>query len=394
MGEKVTSVAGARIDDKLYCRKMLFATTIPGGTRRAAGHSLDARWRGKIDSNEPNSGGVVRGHHGPKYSSDKVRSERMADVAKLEKEAGEMLPSNYEGIVNLITRRYPDLSAGFQKIARYVTQHPNVVALESISAIAAKCEAHPSSLVRFAQEFGYSGFKELQAVFQTRLATAAPGFRERVKALEGELSRHTSTGNLGFLRELVVRDMAALQDLLDRVPEETLASAARLLTEADVIYIAGQLRSEPIALLLRYLLTMVHRRVTLLDAAGGLAQEMARTIGTRDVLIAISFRHYAQEVVAITELAAGKEVPTIVITDSQLSPLAKDAGVLLTIPEDEYTFSRSLAAPMCLVQCLAVAAAAILQRTRDETPRIPTVTEIVRNRRAASGRQKAMPRTG
>lgn len=312
-------------------------------------------------------------------------------MAKVSERGGEAVPRNYEGIVNLITREYPNLSVGFQKIARYMTRNPNVVALESISEIAAKCETHPSSLVRFAQEFGYSGFKDLQAVFRTRLATAAPGFHERLKALDSELSRNTTSGNLGFLRELVVRDMAALQDLLDHVPEDALASAARLLTDADAIYIVGQLRSEPIALLLRYLLTMLHRRVILLDSAGGLAQEMAGTMGARDVLVAIAFRHYAQEVVAIAELAAGKGVPTIVITDSQLSPLAKDAHVLFTVPEDEYTFSRSLAAPMCLVQCLAVATAAILQCTPDQTPRIPTVTEIVRNRRAVAARQKKAP---
>jgi len=309
-------------------------------------------------------------------------------VTKIKEQASETLPNNYEGIVNLITRKYPNLSAGFQKIARYVTQNPNVVALESISVIAAKCEAHPSSLVRFAQEFGYSGFKDLQSVFQTRLATAAPGFRERIKALDGELSRNASSGNLGYLRELVVRDIAALQDLLDRISEEALASAAQLLTQADAIYIAGQLRSEPIALLLRYLMTMLHRRVILLDPAGGLSQEMAGTMGGRDVLVAIAFRHYAQEVVAIAELAAEKRIPTIAITDSQLSPLAKDASVLFTVPEDEYTFSRSLAAPMSLVQCLAVATAAILQRSPGGTPRIPTVTEIVRNRNASATRQK------
>src|SRR5439155_20906951 len=67
------------------------------------------------------------------------------------------IPKNYEGIVNLITRDYADLSAGFQQIARFFTQNPNVVALESINAVAAKCGAHPSSLVRFAQNFGYSG---------------------------------------------------------------------------------------------------------------------------------------------------------------------------------------------------------------------------------------------
>lgn len=304
--------------------------------------------------------------------------------------ADKTVPNNYEGVVNLITAEYSNLSSGFQKIARYVTQNPNVVALDSISLIASKCDTHPSSLVRFAQEFGYSGFKEMQAVFQTRLATAAPGFRERVKALDSELSRNTSSGNRGYLRDLVVRDIAALQDLLERVPEKDLAAAAKLLTKTETIYIVGQLRSEPIASLFRYLLTMLHRRVVLLDPSGGLAPEMAETMGKRDVLVAISFRHYAQEVVAITELAARKSVPVIAISDSQLSPLAKDATVLFTVPEDEYTFSRSLAAPVCLVQCLAVAVAGILQQSQEETPRIPTVTENLRNRRGGAARVKRL----
>ncbi|WP_298281338.1 MurR/RpiR family transcriptional regulator [Acidocella sp.] len=306
--------------------------------------------------------------------------------------SGKTMPENYEGIVNLITAEYVNLSSGFQKIARYVTQNPNVVALESISHIAAKCETHPSSLVRFAQEFGYSGFKEMQAVFQTRLATAAPGFRERVKALDGELSRNINSGNRGYLRDLVVRDIAALQDLLERVPEEDLAATAELLTKAGTIYIAGQLRSEPIASLFRYLLTMLHRRVVLLNPAGGLAQEMAETMDIHDVVVAISFRHYAQEVVTIAERAAGKSVPVIVITDSQLSPLAKDATVLFTVPEDEYSFSRSLAAPVCLVQCLAVAVAGLLQSSPITPPRIPTVTEKLRTGRNAASNPKRPPK--
>src|SRR5712671_1335466 len=241
------------------------------------------------------------------------------------------IPKNYEGVVNLITREYANLSTGFQQIARFLTQNPNVVALESINAVAAKCRTHPSSLVRFAQ-------------------------------------------SLGYLRGLVVRDMAALQDLLEVIAEKTLAGTAKLLVQAETIFIAGQLRSEPIASLLRYLLTMLRRRIVLLDPAGGLAQEMATTMTDRDVLIAIAFRHYAKEVVVISDVAVTNGTSIIAITDSQLSPLAKDARFLFTIPEDEYLFSRSLAAPMCLVQCIAMATADLLQPGRDSTPRIPTVT--------------------
>lgn len=302
------------------------------------------------------------------------------------------VPMNYEGIVNLITEEYPKLSQGYQQIARFLTQNPNVIALESINAVAAKCAVHPSSLVRFAQNLGYTGFKELQVVFQSRLATAAPGLRERISALETELSKNVSHGNLGFLKDLVVRDIASLQGLLEGVTEDMLASAAKLLTGAQTIYIAGQLRSEPIASLLRYLLTMLHRKVVLLDPSGGLAQEMALTMGHRDVLVAIAFRHYAKEVVSIAEGAVGTSTPIIAITDSQLSPLAKNAGVLFTVPEDEYTFSRSLAAPMCLVQCIATAAAARLQPNREAPPRIPTVTEIAKDQKARLPRPGATRR--
>jgi DNA-binding MurR/RpiR family transcriptional regulator len=301
-------------------------------------------------------------------------------------------PKNYEGVVNLITEEYPKLSQGYQQIARFFTQNPNMIALESINALASKCQTHPSSLVRFAQNLGYSGFKELQVVFQTRLATAAPGFRERISALETELSKNVSHGNLGFLKDLVVRDIASLRGLLEGVTEDTLTSSAKLLTSAQTIYIAGQLRSEPIASLLRYLLTMLHRKVVLLDPAGGLAQEMALTMGSRDVLVAIAFRHYAKEVVTIAEGAVASGTPVIAITDSQLSPLAKDAQVLFTIPEDEYTFSRSLAAPMCLVQCIATSAAARLQPNRESAPRIPTVTEIAKDEKARLPRQVAVRR--
>jgi DNA-binding MurR/RpiR family transcriptional regulator len=295
--------------------------------------------------------------------------------------AKQSTPRSYEGVVDLITREYPGLSAGSQQIARFFTQNPTLIALESINAIAEKCGVHPSSLVRFAQTLGYAGFKDLQGVFQTRLATAAPGFRERISALEQELSRTAGQGSKGLIRDLVVRDIAALQGLMDSVGEAALESAARLLTAADTIYIAGQLRSEPLAGLLRYLLTMLHRRVVLLDPAGGLAPEMARTMGRGDVLVAIAFRHYAKEVVSIAELAPETGTPLIAITDSALSPLAKNAQVLFTVPEDEYSFSRSLAAPMCLIQCLATATAAHLQ-PGGTMPHIPSVTEIARNQKA------------
>ena len=282
-------------------------------------------------------------------------------------------PFDYESFVGLIQTEYERFSPSSQVVARYLTQNPNDIAIRSSNDIAAHCNVHASSLVRFAQSLGYDGFKELKEIFHRRLATAAPGFEARANALKNELQMHRPGGPRGFLGDLVARDMTTLQDLFNDAVEEDLEKAVDLLEKAETVYLAGQLRSAPVAIFLRYVLTMLERRVVLLDADGGLAFHMAKTITPRDVLFAISFRFYAKEVVSITEAAAAARVPVVAISDGMLSPLAKCADVLFSIPESEYAFSRSLAAPMCLAQALMIALAARLQK--DSEPQIPIVTD-------------------
>jgi DNA-binding MurR/RpiR family transcriptional regulator len=284
------------------------------------------------------------------------------------------VPNDYEELIRLIHERYDDMSKSYQTIALYLTQNPNDVAVLSVNAIAERCGVHASSFVRFAQSLGYEGFKDLQTPFQKRLTTAAPGFEARIKALETEIGSRTDRSERGFLRDLVVRDITSLQDLFAEIPARDLAKGVTLLEKADVVYLLGQLRSAPVVELLRYILTMLGKRCVLLDASGGLATHMSRAMKKTDLLFAVSFRFYATEVVNIVEETAKRGVPVVAISDSTLSPLAKHATVLFPVPEHEYTFSRSLAAPMCLAQALTVALAARLQNNA-ESPRIPIVTE-------------------
>ena len=280
---------------------------------------------------------------------------------------------DYEDLIRVIHEKHDSMSKAYQRIAVYLTQNPNDVAIKSVNSIAESCGIHASSFVRFAQSLGFTGFKELQEVFQRRLSTAAPGFEARIKALKGELGGAKAEGDSSLLRDLVTRDIASLQELLNDVTSESLSNAVNLMKKAKVIYLVGQLRSVPVVELMRYVLTMLGKRTVLLDASGGLATHMGKLMGPRDLLIAVSFRFYARETVNIVEDAAARGVSVLAITDSTLSPLAKDATALFTVPEHEYIFSRSLAAPMCIAQALMVSLAAKLQK--QEAPRIPTVTQ-------------------
>lgn len=282
-------------------------------------------------------------------------------------------PGDYESLIRLIHDRHDEMSPSFRRIAVYLTQNPNDVAVRSVNAIAQDCDIHASSFVRFAQSLGYKGFRELQALFQRRLATAAPGFEARVHALERELEARDDLSESGFFRDLVVKDTASVQALLDDIAPEDLGAAAEILCAAETVYLLGQLRSAPVVELIRYLLTMLGKKCILLDPSGGLATHMARTIAPGDALLAVSFRFYAKEVVSIVEEAGRRGVPIVAITDSTLSPLAKSARVLFAVPEYPGMLTRSLTAPVCLAQAIVATVAARAQN-RPADPSIPSVT--------------------
>lgn len=283
-------------------------------------------------------------------------------------------PQDYEALVRLIHERFEQMSKANKKVAEFVVQHPNEMAIGSVSGLAKKCGVHAASFVRFAQSLGYSGFRDLQETFERRMITAAPGFEARAARLRSQIDEQVTVGPLGHLQEIALRDIAAIEDLMESIPPQDLEQAVTLLHKAETIYLLAQLRSQPIALLLQYLLTMIGRKTVLLDAPGGLATHMARSMTPSDVLFAVSFRFYATEVVNITEEAAARGVPIVAFSDTSLSPLAKSADALFAMPEPDYTFSRSLAAPMCLAQALTIGLAA-WQGGDGAEPRIPVATQ-------------------
>ena len=64
-------------------------------------------------------------------------------------------PETYEALIREIHDRYAGMSNSYQRIALYLTQNPNDVAVRSVNAIGEGCGVHASSFVRFAQSLGY-----------------------------------------------------------------------------------------------------------------------------------------------------------------------------------------------------------------------------------------------
>ena len=266
-------------------------------------------------------------------------------------------PKNFDELKSEITRRHDELSRRLRQIAEFALHRPNDMAFGTVATIAESAGVQPSSIVRFANSFGFDGFSDMQRVFRSRLLATAASYRERIAAIRDERfdGRGSASSPAQVLEQYIGDGVAALEQLSSQVRVSDLERALNLMDRARDIYVLAQGRAFPVAYYIHYALIRLDRRSTLLDGLGGMVSNHARVIGQDDLLIAISFKDYAPEVARVVGECAGRGNKIVAITDSALSPIAKHASVRFELVDDIGHPFRSLIAPMCLAQSLVVA---------------------------------------
>jgi DNA-binding MurR/RpiR family transcriptional regulator len=273
-------------------------------------------------------------------------------------------PETLSDLQNAITERYDSFSKRLRQVAQYLMDHPSEIAFGTVTVIAKDAQVHPSTLVRFANALGYSGFTEMQSLFQQKLLQDSPSYTERIRIARETLGDPGTQSPSQLLGEFTHADTMALQALESHIPAADLDQAIDILAGADATHIIGVRRSFVPAAYFAYALRHIDRRAHLLDNVGGMIREQASTIGSNDVLLAISFRPYATETDETVRIAVERGVPIVVITDSKLSPLARLATVAFTLPDSEVHGFRSLTPALCLAQSLAIGLAYRLDKNR------------------------------
>src|SRR5690606_5475500 len=205
-------------------------------------------------------------------------------------------PETFDALRSRIRARFETLSPHLQRIARAALERPNVIALSTIASIAGELDVQPSTLIRFAKEFGFSGFSDVQRIFRHRLIEGAADMREQV--YEKQSSRPPANLD-AILNSSIAALAASLEELRSSVPTRDLEKAVAMLEGARHVYIAGLRRSHAIATYLAYGLTRSERQCSLLDFGGGMAAQQVANMKPGDVLVAIAFQPYSEPVVDV-----------------------------------------------------------------------------------------------
>ncbi|MFC0309308.1 MurR/RpiR family transcriptional regulator [Gallibacterium trehalosifermentans] len=263
-----------------------------------------------------------------------------------------------EQLETQIRERYDSLSKRLKQVAKYILDNPNSVVFDTVAIIAERAEVPPSTLIRFANVFNFSGFNEMKQVFKESLMESTADYKERAELFHKMDTDHTEQNSPeNILAVFSHANATALTQLATNIDIKQLNDAVKLLDNANNIFIIGLKRSYSIACYLNYALHHLNRRSYIIDGLGGMFEEQLNLIKPGDVVVAISFAPYAKETLNILDSVAQAGVKQIAITDSQLSPLVSFSDIAFVIKEAHINGFRSQCSTMNLVQSLAISLA-------------------------------------
>ncbi|KKB10265.1 MurR/RpiR family transcriptional regulator [Devosia chinhatensis] len=262
---------------------------------------------------------------------------------------------DFDSLRTAILERRSTLPKRLVQVAAYALDHPDEIAFGTAASIAHSAGVQPSTLVRFAQSFGFEGFSGLQQIFRARLRERTSSYEDRLRKLAAEGVE--AEESLAIFNSFVAAAHASLDALSSAIDPDAFDRAADLLAQADTIYLIAKRRSFPIAAYMAYAFGKLKIRCQMVGTQAGIDDEVLAMAGKADAGFAVSFSPYASESATQARRLASLGIPLVALTDSALSPLAESADIWFELVEADHAGFRSLSASMAFAMALTVSVA-------------------------------------
>lgn len=254
-------------------------------------------------------------------------------------------PETLDRLNTLLRDEFTSMSPQFQLAARYLLDHSRNIPMLSMRKIATDAQVQPATLVRFAQQLGYTGWQALRKLFVDAVQGTPPPYAQRAREILGsERAAHLRT-------EMLAAQLSNLESTSGR-NAEALPVAASLLSRASTVYIAGFRASYPIAFGFHYVYRLFRSTALLIRSEAGTLELELRALSAKDAVFLISFAPYSQEIIQVARTARAAGCKIVAMTDSTVSPIALEADCTLVFSTDSPSFFPSTAAATALTEAL------------------------------------------
>ncbi|VVE64593.1 DNA-binding protein [Pandoraea captiosa] len=254
-----------------------------------------------------------------------------------------------------IEQAFATMPAQLQAAARFVIDNPEDVALLSMREQAKRAGVPPATMIRLAQRLDYAGYDEIRAVHAESVRRQSTGVASRAKE---QIAGHRAKGQAGIAVKFVESAARHVDALGSASSLPALVAAAKRIASARRIYVVGLRPSYAVAFHLSHLLELIGLDVRMLEGPGGTGIDRLAGAGDADVLVGISVHPYTRETLRLAEITRELGCYQVAITDSVVSPLAKNANVAVIVGIESPSFFHSMTSSVAAVEALAALAAA------------------------------------
>ncbi len=261
-------------------------------------------------------------------------------------------PRDFGEFHELLFGHFDSLSPHLQRIAEYALGAPNRFALQTVAEVAGETGVQPSTLVRFAKEFGFSGYAELRQLFRARLLLAERSSQVRLREQQQKIADAAGQDTHRELQAFSDASILAIESLKAQIDADALREAVRLLDAARTIHVVGRGRVWPISLCLVHGLIEIKRAASIVDGLAGTLARQIEMIDGRDALIALGGVDDSPDLADAVVAAHANRVPVIAITYSDVSVSARHSSVYLVVRDADVRPFPPLAAHVVLAQSL------------------------------------------
>ncbi|WGX75037.1 MurR/RpiR family transcriptional regulator [Paraclostridium bifermentans] len=250
-------------------------------------------------------------------------------------------------LIDDIQKQYPRLSKGQKLIAQYLISSYDKVAFMTASKLGEEVGVSESTVVRFANALGFSGYPKLQDALQELI-------KNKLTTVQRVEMNQEYSDDCKILSKVLKSDIDNIKDTLENLDERMFQQASDKLLNARKIYILGMRSSFSIAQYLGFYLDIILDNVHIIRMDMGDAFEQVVRITEEDVVVAISFPRYSKKSYQVVDYARSKGPHIISMTDSLFAPIATVADTTLLVKSNMASFVDSLVPALSLSNALVV----------------------------------------
>lgn len=251
-----------------------------------------------------------------------------------------------QALLKLLQSRQGDYSPAQKAVADYIIKHYADVPFRSITQIAEITGTSETTVSKFCNELGFSGFSGLKhrisehvsqgLHLDDRLQQSAMQL-EAADAIQQTVDLDTENIRLTLNNPA---NQAAIQTLLP------------MLDKAKHIYTIGSRTSAFFSGLLAFKLRQQGLHVSAMELGVGDYLDKLMLVGPEDLVIAFSFPRFSQVTVKMVQALKKQGVPIVLITSDGLSPCFAYADLSLTCVMDSTSYVASYSACLSLINAI------------------------------------------